>query len=593
MGELLAIAFLGGFITGVSPCIVPVLPVVVAGGSTGTRRARPFLIIAGLVLSFSLAELLGTTILSALGLPDDLLFWLGISVLLVLALGLLVPAVGYWTERPFSRLGASPHAGAGGGFVLGLSLGLVFVPCAGPVLAAISVAAANHRVSASSLLVTLFYAAGAALPLLVFCVAAQRAASGWQRLRRHLPAVRRIAGAVLALTTIAIAVGLFDPLQRAVPGYTSALENQVEGSGSVSSQLQALSGEHANSYAKKQKADTGAAAAKSSVKAAAKSSAKAPLVEGPALAPGPGAFKAVRLPELGPAANFTGIVSWLNTPGGRPLTLAQLRGKVVLIDFWTYSCINCQRSLPHVEAWYNDYKDHGLVVVGVHTPEFAFEHVLSNVRSAVHSLGVDYPVAVDSNYGTWDAYNNEYWPADYLVDPTGQVRVYDYGEGGYSSMETDIRELLSANGAVDLPPRTDVANKTPTQAITQESYLGYNEEEYAVGERVVPDKTVDYHGPASVPPGSFAFNGVWADHKQEATAGAKAEITLNFTANDVYLVMGGTGTVDVTLNGRHLTSIEVAGVPRLYTLLSGTPLVTGALQMTFSPGVQAYDFTFG
>ena len=252
MGELLAIAFIGGFITGVSPCIVPVLPVVVAGGSTGSRRARPFLIIAGLVLSFSLAELLGTTLLSALGLPEDFLFWLGISVLLVLALGLMVPTIGYWTERPFSRLGASRHAGSGGGFVLGLSLGLVFVPCAGPVLAAISVAAANHRVNASSLFVTLFYAAGAALPLLVLSVAAQRAANGWQSFRKHLPAVRRIAGAVLALTTVAIAVGLFDPLQRAVPGYTSALENRVEGSSSISSQLQKLSGEHANSYAKKQ-----------------------------------------------------------------------------------------------------------------------------------------------------------------------------------------------------------------------------------------------------------------------------------------------------------------------------------------------------
>ncbi len=575
MGELLAIAFIGGFITGVSPCIVPVLPVVVAGGSTGSRRARPFLIIAGLVLSFSLAELLGTTLLSALGLPEDLLFWLGISVLLVLALGLLVPTIGYWTERPFSRLGASRHAGSGGGFVLGLSLGLVFVPCAGPVLAAISVAAANHRVNASSLFVTLFYAAGAALPLLVLSVAAQRAANGWQRFRKHLPAVRRIAGAVLALTTVAIAVGLFDPLQRAVPGYTSALENRVEGSSSISSQLQKLSGEHANSYAKKQ------------------ADAQAVTVKEPATARRSAAFKALPLPDLGAAANFTGIVAWLNTPGGRPLSLAQLRGKVVLVDFWTYSCINCQRSLPHVEAWYNDYKKYGFVVVGVHTPEFAFEHVLGNVRSAARSLGVDYPVAVDSNYATWDAYNNQYWPADYLIDPTGQVRVYDYGEGGYSMMETDIRELLTANGVAHLPPRTDVADKTPTQSITQESYLGYSEEQYAAGESVERDKAVDYQGPSSVPPDSFAFNGVWTDHSEEATAGAKAEITLNFTANDVYLVMGGTGTVDVSLDGRHLTSVEVEGVPRLYTLLSGAPLVTGALQMTFAPGVQAYDFTFG
>ena len=527
MGELLAVAFLGGFITGVSPCIVPVLPVVVAGGSTGSRRARPFVIIAGLVVSFSLAELLGTTVLSALGLPQDFLFWLGIAVLLILALGLLVPTIGYWTERPFSRLGAASQASSGGGFVLGLSLGLVFVPCAGPVLAAISVAAANHRVSASSLFVTLFYAAGAALPLLVFSVAAQRAATGWRKLRKHLPTVRRVAGAVLAVTTLAIAFGLFDPLQRAVPGYTSALENQVEGSSSIAAQLQKLSGEHANRYAKNQ--------------AEAVTVNDPVTVKDPVTVGKPASFKTVPLPELGPAAKFTGIVAWINTPHDRPLSLAQLRGKVVLVDFWTYSCINCQRSLPHVEAWYNDYKSDGFVVVGVHTPEFAFEHVLSNVRSAVRSLGVDYPVAVDSNYATWDAYNNEYWPADYLIDPTGQVRVYDYGEGGYSTMETDIRELLTANGATHLPPRTDVADRTPTQPITQESYLGYNEEQYAVWRGRGTEQDCRLPRPPSVPNDVFAFNGVWTDHGEEATAGAKAEITLNFTANDVYLVMGGAG----------------------------------------------------
>jgi cytochrome c biogenesis protein CcdA/thiol-disulfide isomerase/thioredoxin len=573
VGELLAIAFLGGLITGISPCIVPVLPAVVAGGSAGTKRSRPFLIIAGLVVSFSLAELLGSTVLSALGLPQDLLLWLGISVLLVLALGLLVPTIGYWTERPFSRLGASRPAGSGGGFVLGLSLGLVFVPCAGPVLAAISVAAANHRVSASSLFVTLFYTAGATLPLLVLSVAAQRAATGWRELRKHLPLVRRLAGAVLAVTTLAIAFGLFDPLQRAVPGYTSALDNRVEGGASIASQLQKLSGEHANSYAKKQ--------------------AEAVAAKGPATAKKSTSFKTVALPDLGPAANFTGIVAWLNTPGDRPLSLTQLRGKVVLVDFWTYSCINCQRTLPHVEAWYKDYKNDGFVVVGVHTPEFAFEHVVSNVRSAVRSLGVDYPVAVDSNYATWDAYNNEYWPADYLIDPRGQVRVYDYGEGGYSTMESDIRALLTANGVTHLPARTDVADKTPTQAISPESYLGYNEAEYESDETLAPDKAVDYQGPPSVPNDSFAFNGIWTDHSEEATAGAKAEITLNFTANDVYLVMGGAGKVEISLDGHHVSSLDVSGVPRLYTLFSGESLVTGELEINFAPGVQAYDFTFG
>src|SRR5450631_32009 len=460
MVELLVVAFIGGVITGISPCIVPVLPVVVAGGAVGESRARPWLIIAGLVLSFSIAELAGSALLSALGLPQDLLYRLGIVLLLILAAGLMIPNIGDWLERPFSRLGASRWAKSGGGFVLGLSLGLVYIPCAGPVLAAISVAAANHRVSASLFLVTLCYAAGAAVPLLVLALVAQRAATRWGALRRHIPMTRRIAGAVLALTTLAIAFGLFDGLQRSVPGYTSSLQHHMEGTSSITARLQGLSGEHANSFATKQSQ-------------AAKTAAAA-------------------LPDLGAAPPFTGIVAWLNTPGNRPLTLAQLKGKVVLIDFWTYSCINCQRSLPHVEAWYNDYKKDGLVVVGVHTPEFAFEHVVSNVRSEAGTLGVDYPIAVDNNYGTWDAYSNQYWPAEYLIDPSGEVRAYDVGEGGYGAMESNIRQLLTANGATRLPAPTDVADKTPTNQITQETYLGYSESnpQYFVGTALDYNKAV-------------------------------------------------------------------------------------------------------
>ena len=577
MAELLLIAFLGGLITGVSPCIVPVLPVVVAGGSTGASWRRAALIIAGLVVSFSLTVLLGSTVLSALDLPQDLLYWLGISLLLLLALGLLVPAIGHWVERPFSRLGSSRYARSGGGFVLGLSLGLVFVPCAGPVLAAISVAAANHRVSASVLFVTLFYALGAATPLLLLAGIAQRATMHWKRVRPHLPLVRQVAGAVLAATTIAIAFGLFDPLQRDVPGYTSALENRVENGSGVSSQLRSLSGERANKFAEK------AGAAQKTQ--GAQTTQEVSATELPASTP---------LPVLGRAPNFAGIVAWLNTPGGRPLTIAGLRGKVVLIDFWTYSCINCQRALPHVEAWYKEYKKYGFVVVGVHTPEFAFEHVLSNVRSAVRALGVDYPVAVDSHYGTWDAWANQAWPADYLIDAKGDVRATSVGEGGYSTTEADIRELLAANGATHLPPPTDVPNRTPTStSITPESYLGYNEISYNVGSSVVDNKLALYHGLSVIPLDNFAFMGWWNDHAEEATAGNSAGITIHFNANDVYLVMGGTGTVGVTFEYRRLPTVHVSGVPRLYTLFSGKPLRSGNLILTFSPGVQAYDFTFG
>jgi hypothetical protein len=203
-------------------------------------------------------------------------------------------------------------------------------------------------------------------------------------------------------------------------------------------------------------------------------------------------------------------------------------------------------------------------------------------------------VAVDSNYGTWDAYNNMYWPAEYLIDPTGQVRGYDFGEGDYSTMETHIRELLTANGVANLPPATAVADKTPTSPdITQESYLGYTEMQYDVGTTVVDDQAIAYHAPATIPSNAFAFNGTWTDGSEEATAGVNAQILLHFTADDVYLVMGGQGTVGVSVNGHSLPSVTVSGVPTLYTLVSGSTLQTGQLSLSFSPGVQAYDFTFG
>jgi cytochrome c biogenesis protein CcdA/thiol-disulfide isomerase/thioredoxin len=604
MGELLLVAFLGGLITGISPCIVPVIPVVMAGGSAGASRTRPYVIIAGLVASFSLSVLFASSLLSFLHLPQDLLFWLGVAMLGLLSIGLLLPKVGDVIERPFTRLGASRYATEGGGFVLGLSLGLVFVPCAGPVLTAISVAAAHHRVGATSILVTVFYALGVTVPLLVLAVVSQRATTSWSSLRNHLPTVRRVAGIVLGVTTLAIAFNWLGALQRDVPGYTTALEDHVESTNSACSRLQQLSGEHQNQFAaanaklegkKATCAATDAGNSQSSHLAAGSTTTTSPHATSTSPQK-PAAFMAnkTNLPNLGRAPNFAGITSWFNTPGNLPLTLSQLRGKVVLIDFWTYSCINCQRALPHVEGWYNDYKKDGLVVVGVSAPEFAFEHVVSNVESAAGNLGIDYPVAVDNNLATWDAYNNQYWPADYLIDPTGLVRAYNFGEGGYGTMEDNIRMLLTANGIADLPSRTDVPDKTPTStAMTPESYVGYSRLSNEVGTTVVPDKEIVYHAPASIASNSLAFGGRWTVHSEGAVAGPNATLGLQFTANDVYLVMGGDGTVGVSYNGRHLTTLTVAGIPKLYTLFSSGALQTGVVTLTVSPGVEAYDFTFG
>jgi cytochrome c biogenesis protein CcdA/thiol-disulfide isomerase/thioredoxin len=554
---LLGVGFLGGLITGLSPCIVPVLPVLVAGGSVGSSRRRPFAIVGGLVVSFATFTLAGGALLSVLHLPQDFLEYLGVALLLLLAVGLVVPRVGELLERPFARLGASRVSGSGSGFVLGASLGLVFVPCAGPVLAAISAVAATHRVGVTAVLLTLAYSLGVAVPLLVLTVVAQRTVTGWKRLRDHLPAVRRVAGVVLGLTALAILFNLTTPLTHA-PGYTSALEDRIESSSGVAGQLRSLQGETGKGF----------------------SSAASP---------------AGSLPDLGRAPAFAGITAWLNTPGGKPLTLAGLRGKVVLVDFWTYSCINCQRELPHVEAWYRDYRDDGLVVVGVHTPEFPFEHVVSNVRTAAARLGVDFPVAVDDDYATWDAYDNEYWPAEYLIDQNGVVRYTAFGEGDYQTTEQDIRLLLTADGARKLPPATDVPDRTPNQELTPETYLGSTRFDTTgyVGTPLVQRKAATYDLATTVAADELSLGGTWTQEPWEITAGRAAEIELSYMADDVYLVLGGTGTVDVAVDGRPTKTVQVHGVPDLYTLVSAAHVSHGLLTLAVSPGVQAYDFTFG
>jgi thiol-disulfide isomerase/thioredoxin len=266
----------------------------------------------------------------------------------------------------------------------------------------------------------------------------------------------------------------------------------------------------------------------------------------------------------------------------------------VLVDFWTYSCINCQRTLPHIEAWNRDYAKDGLVVVGVSTPEFNFEHVVSNVKTASASLGVDYPVAIDNNYKTWDAYDNEYWPADYLIDAQGDVRHVSFGEGGYSDTEGLIRQLLSAaHPGVALPAGTDVANKTPTGEMNPETYVGYQDEQYIVNANLTRDEPALYHFPTSLPLGGLALSGTWTEGSQEATAGKDAQLRLGFLAEDVYLVIGGTGTVHIAIDGKPTQTLQIGGVPKLYTLLGASSTTSGSLTLSVSPGVEAYDFTFG
>ncbi len=571
-GALVGLVFVGvvaGFLAGISPCILPVLPVVLVAGVTrpeaGTsdadgggeprwRLARPLAVVGGLILSFSLLILAGSEVISLLHLPADSLRDAGIALLVLVGLGYLIPPLGLLLERPFARVSARRPSGRGGGFVLGLALGVLYVPCAGPVLAAITVVGATHRVGVTAVFVTAGFAIGTAVPLLVIAIAGSQLSGRISAFRRRAPLVRQVGGAVLVVMAVAIAFNAFDGLQKVVPSYSSALQ----GSKTVRKELNGLTG----------------------TKQTKLTSCNS---------------NATTLINCGSAPNFAGITAWLNTPGGKPLSIKSLRGKVVLVDFWTYSCINCQRTLPHVEAWYSRYAKYGFEVVGVHTPEFQFEHVVSNVKAQSADLGVHYPVAVDDDYGTWDAYDNEYWPADYLVGAQGDVRHEHFGEGDYGTTEDLIRQLLvAAHPGLKLPPPTDVPNKTPTGELSPETYVGYERLQYLVTSKpVFKDAPRAYQFPAQLQLGGFALSGTWTDHSQEATAGENAELELNFLASDVYLVLGGSGTLSVSVNGKPVQTIHIGGDPRLYTLYHTATAKTGKLLLKASPGVQAYDFTFG
>jgi cytochrome c biogenesis protein CcdA/thiol-disulfide isomerase/thioredoxin len=524
---LLGLAVGAGVITAISPCVFPVLPILFAGGAS----RRPLPIIAGLVASFATFTLFATWILKQLGLPQDFLRNLAIALLFVLAATLVFPQVAHLLERPFYFL--SRRQPSGGGFLLGASLGLVFVPCAGPVLGAISANAARVQFGWRTILVTVFYALGAAVPMLAIAYLGEGVT---RRLRASAPRLRPALGIVTALAALAIVFNADQKLQTWFPNYTDALQSKVERNHVARTELAKLQ-------------------------------------------------KPKKTPANAPP--FVGIDDWINS---KPLTMDGLRGKVVLVDFWTYSCINCLRTLPHLEAWYKRYHRAGLEIVGVHTPEFAFEHVVSNVRQATKRLGVRYPVAIDNGYHTWDAYGNNAWPAEYLIDRGGHVRDYKEGEGRYDETERQIQQLLGEPAGAQL---ASVRDQTPQHFTTPESYLGWERLGRYQGSPITPDRMIRYSFPEVVSPNYLSYSGFWSVERQRIVAGPDARLRLGFIAEHVYLVLSGKGRLQVLVDGKRERTIRVGGLSRLYTLLNYKAGRAGLLELRFTPGISAYAFTFG
>jgi cytochrome c biogenesis protein CcdA/thiol-disulfide isomerase/thioredoxin len=549
---LIVVGIAAGVITALSPCVLPVLPIVLAGGASGRR---PLAIVAGLVGSFTAFTLGAAWLLERLHLPTDFLRNLAIALLVLVALTMLWPASGEWISRRLAYLGRRPGGDLGGGVLLGASLGLVFVPCAGPVLAAVTVLAAKGDVGLRAIVLTLSYAIGAAIPLLAIALLGRRASDA---LRPRAQAVRIVAGGLLLVAAAAIALGVDKDLQTRVPGYTQALQERIERSSRAEQELSELTGARTPQPVTRR-------------------------------TPSGRSVKAVALADYGAAPSFAGLVGWINT---RPLTLQALRGKVVLIDFWTYSCVNCLRTLPFVRGWDDRYRSSGLVVVGVHSPEFAFEKEAANVRENVRRLAIHYPVALDSQLGTWTAWHNQYWPAKYLIDRRGHVRHYHFGEGEYDKTEQAIRQLL-AEGRTSLPARIHATDRTPSGVQTPESYLGYERlQRYSGGETIVSDRPHRYRLPERLGLDELAYGGEWTVERERIVAGSQARLRLQFRADAVHLVLGGRGTVRVIVDGKVLPSVPVDG-DRLYTLARFPKPGDHLLELRFTPGLAAYAFTFG
>jgi thiol-disulfide isomerase/thioredoxin len=417
------------------------------------------------------------------------------------------------------------------------------------VLAAVTVVAANNEVGLRTILLTLSYALGAAVPMALIAFGGKELAG---RLRSHAEQLRVASGVLIALVAVGFAFNVETRFQTVLPGYTEAFQKHVEQSATAKRELARLRPAQKQLVVKET----------------------------------PTRGSTAGLPDYGVAPALKPGGDWFNS---EPLTLKQLRGKVVLVDFWTYSCINCLRTLPHLKAWDAAYRSKGLVIVGVHTPEFAFEHVSSNVRDAIERLGIEYPVVQDNDFGTWDNFANQYWPAKYMIDRSGHVRYVHFGEGSYDETEALIRKLLGASDVA----KTKVVELKPSGYNTPESYLGYERIFRYAGTPIKRDRLASYMFPAKrLSRDSLAYDGNWRVEAERIVAGKDAKLRLRFQANDVYLVLGGKGDVNVRVDDRPTQTVRVDGY-RLYTLRESKKLADALLELRFTRGVQAYAFTFG
>ncbi len=564
------LAYLGGVLTILSPCILPVLPFVFA------RADRPFVksglpLLLGMALSFaaiaSLATVGGGWVVEAnrIGRAIALILFAAFALLLIF------PKLSDRAMQPLVRLGerlSGPgrSEGLGGSLLLGLATGLLWAPCAGPILGLILTGAALSGANPSTILLLLAYALGAATSLALALLVGGRLLGAMKRSLGVGQGIRRVFGILVLAAVVVIALGLDTRLlTRLSAGQTNAVESGL-------ARILGLDDEM----------------------------------------PGTGGSTGLR--DEGPLPALDGAVAWLNSP---PLTREQLQGKVVLVDFWTYSCINCIRAIPHVRALHERYARDGLVVIGVHTPEFAFERDVRNVQRAVSDFAIRYPVAIDNHWAIWRAFSNRYWPAQYLADANGRIRYHHFGEGGEAATEAAVRALLVEAGQAPAMPMARAEVKGASVAAnfaeiaTRETYLGFARAANFVSPGgFIQGKPAAYAIPPGLALGQWAYGGRWTVEAQRGRLEALGgRITIRFKARDLHLVLGSPDgrpiRFRVTLDGMapgvdHGLDVDAAGNGRvtghrLYQLVRHK---AGARERTFTitfldPRAEAYAFTFG
>jgi cytochrome c biogenesis protein CcdA/thiol-disulfide isomerase/thioredoxin len=594
MPVLMLFALIAGAGTAITPCVLPVLPALLSASAVGGRR-RPLGIVVGLAATFTIAIVALAQLVKGVGLASGAARTAAIVVLIAFGIVLLVPDLAARLQAPLSRLARFGPKTRGDGFWsgvgVGAALGFVCAPCAGPILAAVTSVSASSGASARIVAVAVSYAVGLSAVLLLYGLGGRAVIDRVRRSARgHV--VERTLGVVLLATGVLMFANVDVRFEEALakdqslPSFLLDPTRSLETSNAVQNRLASL--RSPSRFAQRQ---------------AQASTKPVPAIGGVSI---PG-VKTPALPVLGTAPEFTDTQGWLNTAGGAPLTLAGMRGHVVLVDFWTYTCINCIRTLPFVEGLYSTYHRYGLDVVGVETPEFTFERSASNVKQAIHSDGLTYPVVQDNNYGTWGAYQNQYWPAEYLIDANGKVRHTQFGEGDYKQDEAAVRQLLYDAGARKLPPPMTATAMMPSSSLgTRETYLD-DQRSQGFAVKLAPGVR-RYPGSNQLAPNEFALRGSWWVTSESATPVAPgASIQANFLAAKVYLVLTSAGNAPrrgrVLLDGHPISGnqsgadvrngvVTVRG-QRLYSLVSLPNDQPHVLTVELPPGVSAYDFTFG